>query len=258
MRNDRKIWTRRSWMAAATATVGALTLPRRASADRYGPAGGTRILVMGDSMIAGGFGLYLARSLGELDYDVTRRGKSSTGLARPDFFDWRAEAKDLVADTPFDATVVMFGGNDAQGLYMGDEGGKDAWIRWPEPGWTKEYAARVAALAETLAPDGQQLFWMGMPPMRAEKLNGRMRTVNTIFRAEMAIRRASTFVDISTVLGDESGGYRERMTIAAEDGEGPGRTVQVRAGDGVHLTVAGSRVLAAHVREVVHRRMSQT
>lgn len=228
---------------AAAVAIG----PRLARADHYGPPGGTRVLVMGDSMIAGGFGLYLARALGERGYAVTRRGKSSSGLARPDFFDWSAEAERLIDGQPFDATLVMFGGNDAQGLFMGKDA-DDKWIRWPDPGWRKEYAARVARLAARLAPSGQQLFWMGMPPMKEPKLHARMHKVNTIFRAEMAIRRRSKFVDISTVLGDDAGGYVEHLLV--EDAKGS-RRAQVRAADGVHLTVAGAKVLARHVEAIV-------
>ena len=59
-------------------------------------------------------------------------------MARPDFFNWTKEAKALVKDRKPDATVLMFGGNDVQGLYMG----KGEWIRWGEEGWNDEYARR--------------------------------------------------------------------------------------------------------------------
>ena len=90
---------RRGFMTGVAGLAGAsMLLPGSARADRYGPQGGTRVLVIGDSMIAGGFGLYLARALGEdRGYDVTRRGKSSSGLARPDFFN-QAVAQQMIED----------------------------------------------------------------------------------------------------------------------------------------------------------------
>lgn len=258
---------RRSFLTGVAGLAGAsLLLPGLARADRYGPQGGTRVLVIGDSMIAGGFGLFLARALGEQrGYDVTRRGKSSSGLARPDFFDWIAEAKRLVGDTPFDATVVMFGGNDVQGLWMG----KGEWIRWEDEGWSEEYARRINALADVVAPDGQQLFWIGMPVMRPSKFHARVQRVNTIYRAEMAIRPGATFVDIWSVLADEDGEYADHIYVdppgspeadaeaPAEDAPKPKRKkVLVRAGDGIHLTVAGAHYLTAHVEQVVHEKLS--
>jgi len=250
---------RRGWMTGLAGLAGAAMLwPGQARADRYGPQGGTRVLVLGDSMIAGGFGLYLARALGEQrGYDVTRRGKSSSGLARPDFFDWIAEAKRLVGDTPFDATVVMFGGNDVQGLWMG----KGEWVRWEDEGWSEEYARRVNALADVVAPNAQRLFWIGMPVMRPSKFHARVQRVNTIYRAEMAIRPNATFIDIWSVLANEDGEYADHIYVdppaTDEDGEPKKRKkVLVRAGDGIHLTVAGAHYLTAHVEQVVHAELS--
>ncbi|MCX4241634.1 SGNH/GDSL hydrolase family protein [Paraliomyxa miuraensis] len=250
---------RRRWLTGLAGLAGATALmrPGVARADRYGPRGGTRVLVIGDSMIAGGFGLYLARALGEeRGYDVTRRGKSSSGLARPDFFDWIAEAADLVEEGPFDATAVMFGGNDVQGLYMGKASGAAEWIRWEDEGWSEEYARRINALADAVAPDGQHLFWIGMPVMRPTKFHARVQRVNTIYRAEMAIRPNARFVDIWSVLADEDGQYADRIYLTPDDGETKRKKVTVRAGDGIHLTVAGAHHLTTHVEQVIHAELS--
>ena len=245
--------TRRSWLAGVAGSCIAMG-PAVASADRYGPRGGTRILVIGDSMIAGGLGLYLARALGEEDgYDVTREGKTSSGLARPDFFDWKRRARELVGDRPFDATVIMFGGNDAQSIKNRGAG----WIRWSDEQWSQEYARRVVNLSDVVAPDLQQIFWVGMPVMRPPKLGERVKRVNTIFRAEMAIRRNAEFIDIWSLLAGEDGGYADRIHLVPEDGEAPRKKkVQVRARDGVHLTVAGAHYVAAYVRRRIHARLS--
>lgn len=254
MRNDRLLTSRRAFVGGLLGLTAAGLVPSRARADRYGPPDGTRVLVIGDSMISGGFGLYLARSLGkDLGYAVTRRGVPSTGLARPDFFDWMEEARELVGDEPFDASVVMVGGNDVQGLYMGPK----EWIRWQDEGWADEYAHRVAALAELLAPDDQRLFWVGMPVMKPERLHSRMGRINTIYRAEMAIRRRSEFIDIWSLLAGPDGAYADRVDVPSPDGE-VRAGVRVRAGDGIHLTVAGARLLADHVRGVVHGVLSST
>ena len=212
-------------------------------------SGAARVLIVGDSMIAGGFGVFLERALVEDGYGVKRRGKSSSGLARPDFFDWQQEARHLAKAAPFDAAVLMFGGNDVQGLRMPDR----SWIRWHDEGWSGEYAARVARLCDTLSPRGQQIFWVGMPVVRPEKMRSRVERVNTIFRAEMAIRRGAHFVDTWHLFADEQGGYSDRLTVETlrDDGSVRRQRVRMRAGDGVHLTTAGAHYLKDHVRGVI-------
>jgi hypothetical protein len=235
--------TRRRFLAGSTLAVVAAGLPRTARAD------GQRVLVLGDSMIAGGFGLFLARDLEkDLGYDTARRGKSSSGLARPDFFDWMKEAKKLVAENPFDAYVVMFGGNDVQGLYMGDGN----WIRWPDEGWTEEYARRINELCDLLAPEGQRIFWCGLPIMKPGKFGGRVQKVNTIYNATISLRPGALFVDTWAVLADEAGEYADKIELVP----GSGKKVRVRAGDGIHLSPAGAQHLADHVEAIVHGELS--
>lgn len=210
---------------------------------------GPRVLILGDSMIAGGFGIFVARALAkEHGFSVRRRGKSSTGLARPDFFDWKEEAAKLVQEHEPDVTMVMFGGNDVQGLYMGN----GEWIRWPDDGWAQEYAKRVQALCDLLAPqDHQRIFWIGLPIMRPEKFRRRCQKVNTIYRAEMAIRRDAKFIDTWDVLTDDDREYADKLVLEPPTGGGRGKRVRVRAGDGIHLSPAGAQHLKDYVLERV-------
>lgn len=250
--------TRRGFVAG-TAAVVAYGASGRAHADPTA----TKILIAGDSMIAGGFGLFLEKDLEKHHgYDVRRRGKSSSGLARPDFFDWLEEAEKLVDGNPPDASIVMFGGNDVQGLYMG----KGEWIRWPDEGWTEEYARRISRFCDILAPDGQRIFWVGMPVMRPTKFHERVKRVNTIFSAQMVIRPGARFIDTWGLLADEAGDYADRIVLDPDtpqsdapqpDGkEVKRKKVRVRAGDGIHLSPAGAHHLADHVRAIVHAELS--
>jgi len=246
----RDVMTRRRLLAAiAGLTAAAAVRPARADEPT---ATGKKILILGDSMIAGAVGLFLEKALRKHHgYDVQRRGKSSTGLARPDFFSWPKEAATQVAAFPPDAVICMFGGNDVQGLWLS----RGKWVTWPEPGWPAEYARRVNAFADIVAPNGEPLFWIGMPVMRPEKFHLRVQRVNTIYRAEMAIRPGGRFIDIWSLLADEDGNYADRLDIDDVPG---GKTERVRAGDGIHLSVAGARRVEAHVRSIVHATLSGT
>ena len=220
----------------ATASVAALW-PRIAAAQGR-PA---RILLVGDSMIAGAFGLFLAQALRETHgWSVHREGKSSTGLSRPDFFDWISRGKQLAeVVAPFDATVCMFGGNDGQGLFMGKKA-EPRWIRYGEEGWDEEYRRRVVAFADAVTPPGGSLHWIGMPVMGPEKLHRRMRHLNRIYRGETCICPRCHFIDVWRDLADARGRYTKRMKV-------DGKRTSVRADDGVHLTVKGAKYLVGLV-----------
>lgn len=179
--------------------------------------------------------MFMERTLRkEHGFDVARRGRSSSGMARPDFFSWPKESVRLVEERKPDATVLMFGGNDGQGIYMG----KGEWIRWGEEGWRQEYARRVNALCDVFAPEQQQLFWIGLPIMRPTKLRGRCAQINTIFRAEMALRRNALFIDTWDLLTNDAGEFVDKMPL-----EGSSSPTRVRAHDGVHLRGPGARVI---------------
>jgi hypothetical protein len=234
---DARMLTRRHWLTSI-AGLGALALT---GLPRLAHAAPKKVLLVGDSMIAGGFGLFLARALESQDGCVVdRRGKSSTGLARPDFHDWIAEGAKAYAEFQPDAVVCMFGGNDGQGLYMGRKADPE-WIRWEEPAWTPEYRRRVNEFADAVTPKGEHLMWIGMPQMRLDKLHQRVKHMNQVFRAEMAIRPKALFVDIWRVLANDQGEYADKIEVG-------GKKIRVRTGDGVHLTTEGCHHLVRHVR----------
>ncbi|HWB73293.1 MAG TPA: DUF459 domain-containing protein [Nannocystaceae bacterium] len=237
------LWSRRSSMMAMLAASSAALLPARARA-----AGSPKILVLGDSMIAGAFGVFLERAL-KKEYAVPckRAGKSSSGLARPDFYDWHERAEAVCGAWKPEASVVMFGGNDVQGLYMGD----GEWIRWQDEGWAEEYGKRIDKLCDLLAPAGEPIFWVGMPVMRPTKFHERVKRVNTIYAERLALRKGGKFVDTWALLADEDGKYADKIPIGTNPDGTPGKKVRVRAGDGIHLSPAGANVLRDHVLAIL-------
>lgn len=249
---QRRRTTRRRWLGGALGVLAGVLArqARGAPAVEAGPdaAAPTKILVLGDSMIVGGFGRLLEEKLQE-DYGfaTARRGKTSSGLSRPDFFDWMAEAKAKMEEHEPDAVVVMFGGNDVQGMFV--EEGK--WIRWHEPGWAEEYARRVEEFADICSPQGQPIFWIGMPVMRPPKFHEKIKRVNWIYRAEMALRRKSWFLDIWDLLDNGKGGFTDTISVEVP-GRKSRRRVRVRAVDGIHLSPQGAEFLADHIKERVH------
>ena len=229
--------TRRRFLSTLAAAPLAAAVPRSARAE------GKTILMIGSSMMAGGFGLYLGQDLArEFGCTIDRRGKASSGLARPDFHDWIREGRKAREESNADLVVVIFGGNDGQGLWMGDKV-SPPWIRYGEPGWIPEYRRRVNHFADAVAPDHQRLFWIGMPQVRAEKLCKRVGEMNVVYESEMAFRPNARFISTWQAM-TVRGKYSDHMIV-------DGSRWRVRAPDGVHVSPTGAHVLADYVRPAI-------
>ena len=106
-----------------------------------------RILIIGDSFIAvgGGVGDILEKGLlnNYQEIAVFRQGKVSSGLSRPDYFNWPLTIHELISQYKPNIAVIMLGSNDAQGL----TNSKGIFqIYYGQPGWNQKYAQRVADL----------------------------------------------------------------------------------------------------------------
>ena len=139
---------RRSPPTAATSTpvdTGApATVPPDTGPEDTGPPSGTNpaeVYIVGDSD-AGTFGPYLETLLdGTNIVDTELNYKVSSGLARPDFFDWPAELAAKVPEVDPDIVVATFGGNDSQGLAVADGSFIVSDPVNDEADWTEEYRA---------------------------------------------------------------------------------------------------------------------
>ena len=208
--------------------------PRTARAEA------SRVLLVGDSLIQGGFGPALQAVLEQRHgLVVERHAKVASGLARPDFYDWFSIGPEVHAAFGPDLVVVMFGGNDRQALFVDDDAAPSRWIHYDSPEWEPEYRRRINLFADAMAPHGEHLLWVGMPQMRSTKLRTHNAYVNRLFRAELSVRANARFVDIWTVLARD-GKFTEELEV---DGE----LERVRTSDGIHITRAGGRLLSRFV-----------
>jgi hypothetical protein len=200
-----------------------------------------RLFMAGDSMgIA--FGGALARQAGATGLiAATYEARGSSGLTRPDYFDWRARlARALEEDQP-EVVVLMFGANDSQGIRAPD----GAVFQTLTDGWRAEYRRRVAAVMDMLVAPGRLVIWVGQPIMASSGLSERMADINTIYREEAALRAEAgvLYLDSWPLFTGPDGEFETYLPDA--DGE----IVQVRAGDGIHLARAGAEHLARAVLE---------
>jgi hypothetical protein len=75
-------------------------------------------VLVGSSSFNQSFGQLIERELGRWGYQVTRKGVSGAGLARPDFHDMNQDLESLPIGTNTAAVFVYLGVNDAQAVWL--------------------------------------------------------------------------------------------------------------------------------------------
>jgi len=206
-----------------------------------------RLYVAGDSMdqvfgsslvnLSEATGLVKARN----DYHV------SSGLSRPDFYDWPQRLVDQIVDFKPSAAAVLFGANDGQDvLYEGRV------LKVGTKAWQRVYAKRVGEAMDVLTKGGRRVYWVGNPIMREFGYRERISMMNHIYQAEAAKHPGVTFVSTWRLMSDDKGSYSEYLKDANGD------SVLMRAPDGIHLTRAGGDRMAALVLGVIEKDWGMT
>ncbi len=201
-----------------------------------------RLLIIGDSM-AQATGPSIKNLSEEADVIKAKLDyKVSSGLSRPDFFDWPQYMIDQLVDVDPDAIVVIFGANDAQDFKY-----KGRVVRLGSPSWRRAYQDRVGEAMEILTRNSRRVYWIGNPIMREDYFSERMAMINELYEAEAPLHPGVHFVKTWDLLVDSKGRYAEYLR--GEDGD----LTLVRGADGIHLTRAGADLVAAHILETVRQ-----
>ena len=231
-------WVRTAW---SLVLIGTLTWCASAAASSEpSTPGGERYLLMGDSNIYGMFGRRLASRLVKCGHGATRIAKPSSGLSRPQFYDWRQRARELIARYQPDHILVMFGGNDALRINF-KEPIKER-IEFEEgPRWDEAYKRRVREFADIARADGRTLIFLS--PTNRRPMNAR----KNVFRIRDLQREALRgldrvhFEDMIPYTTAKDG----KPLLATHDRYG--RWVLARRTDGIHLTEVGATIIAGRV-----------
>jgi len=233
-------------MAASTAGSTTTTTEEPASTGPPSPENPATVYVVGDSD-AGTFGPYLERLLDGTQIAATELNyKVSSGLARPDFFDWPAELERTIPEVNPDIVVATFGGNDAN--ILRDAAGNDL-AGYPESDpekWTEIYQARVEEVMDILGAGGRTVIWVGIPNDDNPEVTARLAVQDEAVRAAAEGRDNVVFIDTWKRFSGRDGNWAAYV-IDPRDGTGK----NVRAGDGFHLNEDGAEILAIDIAQAV-------
>ena len=172
-----------------------------------------------------------------LDYHI------SSGLVRPDFFNWPAQAQQQVKEFDPGAVAVMFGANDNQAVQVSS--GKI--YQFGTDGWKKEYKKRVEDMIGLLFQDGvRRVYWIGQPVMPEASFNDQIKLMNDIYRSVAEKTYGVEYIDAYSLLSKD-GAYSQYLPGL------DGKTVRAREQDGEHLTYAGGLIVAGAVLDAIKK-----
>jgi hypothetical protein len=186
-----------------------------------------RVVVVGDSLSQG-----LAPALGELfdpsSVRVLSLGRISTGLARPDYFNWQAALRRIVDEVRPDVVFVLLGTNDDQPIVTGE-----ATVDLGTTDWTYAYRERAAAFLREATSAGTHVIWVGIPVVAERERWDFYRRLNGVYADTAAADPLAAYVDSWRLLETRDGGYAAYLRNER------GVLQEMRAGDGFHFTPNG-------------------
>jgi uncharacterized protein len=169
--------------------------------------------------------------------EIGRFAKNSTGLTRPDRFDWVNELRRVAESFKPKLFVMSLGLNDAQSVVEHGQITMDN-----SPAYDEKYKERVTAVLKNAAGAKAGLLWVGLPAMRTPAADKDAREKNRLYEEAIAAFGAA---DIRYVEPWKLAAGTD--TFASYGPDPNGRMVQIRASDGQHFTVAGEVATASYL-----------
>ena len=204
------------------------------------PAPG-KMLLFGSSSMNGAFGHMIEADFQSAGFDVTRKGISSAGLARPDFKD----IPEILGGFPIrrmaTSVVLYIGGNDAQSIWLRPEErtAEDVrpWVYWRDKRWPGIYERRMVSLLNSLCERGAQHAFV-LPPTDVvrPRLQSRLERVRALQQRAVSASQCGRFISTA-------GDHEKRFEL---DGQ------QLRSPDGVHMNRFGAAIVWTRIRERVY------
>lgn len=202
-----------------------------------------RILVIGDAL-GGGLGAGLSRMAEpEPRFEIVNRFQETSGLARPEVYDWAASLPKIMEGKEFDAVVVLLGAYDRQAIREGDFR-----LVFNMPEWKAAYEARIDELLDLLNAAGLKVFWVAIPPMGDAKYEADMKVVAALQKQEV-LGKGHIYVDLRPAFLTPDGEYTDK---------GPDETGEVsrlRSRDGIAFLRLGNnrfgQLLLAEIKRVI-------
>jgi len=164
----------------------------------------------------------------------------STGLARPDLYNWYTRFREVIAQLRPKVAVLSFGADDAHDYLTGVPGGHTVGPLG-SPSWNAEYRRRVDGVTRELNAAGIYVVWLGLPIPDGPGFKKSFPIVNAVLKQVVHEHpTGAAFVDTWHLLDDAHGRYTTYLRVH-------GQLTLIRLPDGVHYTGAAGDLIAHDV-----------
>jgi hypothetical protein len=201
-----------------------------------------KIAFIGDSTADGLWGgvarLVPRESCLKSSVELGRFAKNSTGLTRPDRFNWADETRKIGDSFKPQLFVMSLGLNDRQSVVE-----KGQVTMETSPLYPARYKERVTAVLKSAQASKASLLWIGLPAMREAAADRDAREKNKLFAEAIAEFGAETVQYAAPWRLGELGEDK----FASFGPDLAGKIIQIRSTDGQHFTPAGELLVAAYL-----------
>ena len=200
-----------------------------------------RIMMVGDSLMED-LGPRLHRVMSKRKgVEFVISAKFSTGLCRPDLFNWAQHMRETVSKYPPDIVIFFMGANDGQpikeGRYRVPTGGKE---------WRDAYGRKMDELVQIAYSAGADVIWVELPAVGGQY--SKQLHENQIAQREYCTSRGVASLQTDPLFSGEWGRFEAY-------GMYKGRQVRLRTKDMEHLTNEGNMKLIDHLMPMLEAHM---
>ncbi len=172
-------------------------------------------------------------------------GVPSTGIARPDYFDWQEKLPGIRNQHKPNIWIVSLGTNDLQALRKRTRG----WARFGTADWRRLYGRRIDRMLHTMSGPGRRaaVIWLGPTAFNTRNSMARGPILTALMKERVeAFGGPALFVDSYAATTDSNGIPLKTIRVRRK-----GR-MPVYGKDGIHLKrYAVKALIANRVRKLV-------
>ena len=226
--------------------------PAQANAEPAAPAGKTpiqlgendRVLLIGDSMMQSLAPHIQRELLARHHIKSINRGKPSSGLRYPDYYNWPEHLATQLEENPdVRLIIVLLGANDPQDTPNPDA--PEQKLNFGTPEWETSYRGEIRKILQTAAARGAKTLWIGPPLMKAPKYSKKITYLDGLIADEVE-KAQQHYQNTNRLFAKADGSYTAFLP------DERGKPVAVRKGDGIHFTGPGEKILTRYIIEQIN------